>query len=65
MYYFYDEIWFLDECYVWNNTKNGKVYSWVDKNEQAFICDEFEDQIRLGLSVAISNKGRCFYNVIR
>ena len=37
MYTFYEELWFIDECYIWNNSKNGQVYSWFEKNKEAFI----------------------------
>ena len=33
VYFFYDEIWFLDEFYVWNNKSNGSCYSWFEKNK--------------------------------
>ena len=65
MYTFYEELWFIDECYIWNNAKNGSVYSWYDKNKEALIDYEDEEQIKVGLCVAISNKGRCYYSIIR
>ena len=33
MYLTYDEIIFLDEFYLWNNEKNGGIYSWFDKGK--------------------------------
>ena len=34
IYWFYDEIFFLDEFYVWNNKKNGAIYSWFDRGKE-------------------------------
>ena len=33
MYFIYEEIYFLDEFYVWNNHKAGPIYSWFDKGK--------------------------------
>ena len=33
IYLEYEEIYFLDEFYVWNNEKNGGIYSWFDKGK--------------------------------
>lgn len=33
MYMVYDEIFFLDEFFVWNNEKNGAIYSWFDRGK--------------------------------
>ena len=33
LYLEYEEIYFLDEFYVWNNEKNGGIYSWFDKGK--------------------------------
>ena len=30
---FYDEVFFLDEFYVWNNVKNGAIYSWFERGK--------------------------------
>ena len=31
LYVLYEEIFFLDEFYLWNNKKNGVNYSWFEK----------------------------------
>ena len=36
----YEEIFFLDEAYIWNNKKNGAVYTWANKNERAILYDD-------------------------
>ena len=33
MYSYFEEIFFLDEFYVWNNGKNGGIYSWFDRGK--------------------------------
>ena len=33
MYTAFEEIYFIDEFYVWNNHKNGGIYSWFDKEK--------------------------------
>ena len=33
MYSTYDEIFFLDEFFIWNNEKNGGIYSWFDRGK--------------------------------
>ena len=44
MYMFYDEIYFLDEFYVWNNHKNGAIYSWFERGKnQAELNSYAED----------------------
>ena len=66
MYINYEYIWFIDEFYIWNNEKNGGIYSWFDKGkDDAYIKHDDEGQIKLGIVVAISNKGKCYYNIIR
>ena len=66
LYQNYDEIFFLDEFYIWNNEKNGSIYSWFDQGEDdAYLEDDAESQVKLGVVVAISSKGQCFYNIIR
>ena len=66
MYLNYDDIWFIDEFYIWNNEKNGGIYSWFDKGkDDAYIQHDDEGQIKLGIVVAIRNKGKCYYNIIR
>ena len=61
LYKNYEEIFFLDECYIWNNKKNGTIYTWANKNERAFLYDETINQIKVGIEIAISNKGRIYY----
>ena len=61
IYFFYDEIFFLDEFHVWNNKKNGAIYSWFDKNKDGELESNAEYWIRIGVEIAISNKGRCYY----
>ena len=66
MYLNYEEIYFLDEFYVWNNEKNGGIYSWFDKGkDDAEIEYSGEYQVKLGIIVAISNKGKCYYQIVR
>ena len=66
IYLAYEEIYFLDEFYVWNNEKNGGIYSWFDKGkDDAELEYQGESQVKLGVIVAISNKGRCYYNIVR
>ena len=43
MYCFYEEIFFLDEFFVWNNHKNGNLWSWYDINKPA-LCEVNSDQ---------------------
>ena len=33
MYSTYDEIFFLDEFFIWNNEKNGGIYSWFARGK--------------------------------
>ena len=33
MYSTYDEFFFLDEFFIWNNEKNGGIYSWFDRGK--------------------------------
>ena len=62
----YEEIYFLDEFYVWNNEKNGSIYSWFDKGKNDAVLEySGEAQVKLGCLVAISNRGKCYYNIIR
>ena len=42
MYYFYEEVFFLDEFYVWSNKKNGCVYSWFEKGKENELISESE-----------------------
>ena len=66
LYLEYQEIYFLDEFYIWNNEKNGGIYSWFDKGKDDAEIEYFGDyQVKLGIIVAISNRGRCYYNITR
>ena len=49
IYFFYDEIFFLDEFYVWNNKKNGGIYSWFDKNKDGELNQVQTIKLRLVL----------------
>lgn len=42
MYNIYEEIYFMDEFFVWNNEKNGGIYSWFDrgKNDAELTIEE-------------------------
>ena len=42
---FFEEIFYVDEFYVWNNKKNGNIYSWFDKgsNSDSYIDAYAED----------------------
>ena len=52
----------MDEFFVWNNEKNGGIYSWFDRGKNnAELSIEEEEQVKLGISVAVSNKGKCYY----
>lgn len=33
IYVYYEEIYFIDEFYIWNNEKNGGIYSWFDRGK--------------------------------
>lgn len=35
MYMNYEEIYFIDEFYIWNNQKNSGIYSWFDRGKDA------------------------------
>ena len=37
LYINYEEIFFIDAFYIWNNTKNGKIWSWFDKSKNPYI----------------------------
>ena len=39
MYDTYEEIYFLDECFIWNNAKNGGIYSWFDIGKDSAELD--------------------------
>ena len=39
MYSTYDEIFFLDEFFIWNNEKNGGIYSWFDRGKDDAALD--------------------------
>ena len=56
LYTNYDELWIIDEFYIWNNQKNGGIYSWFDQGkDDAYLEIEDEGQVKLGIVVAISN----------
>ena len=44
MYDFYDEIFFLDEFYVWNNGKNGAIYSWFEKGKNQAELETYNEE---------------------
>ena len=60
LYSFCEEIFFVDEFYVWNNHKNGGIYSWFDKTEIATLDSEGIQQISIGVEIAMSNNGRLY-----
>ena len=44
LYLTYDEIYFIDEFYIWNNEKNGGIYSWFDKGKDDASIEYYGEQ---------------------
>ena len=38
MFYHYEEVVFMDEFYIWNNSKNGATYGWFEKGSWGDTC---------------------------